>query len=298
MSDPQAHVPASPSLVSFVLANVRIRTNVCTRQTGESGYRLLPRVVPDYNLIFVTRGAVTWHIAGEAHPMTPGEAVLVPPGVRHEARGSAAHSFGSVHWELTLPGGQDALQLLVPPTRQTFAPGSRLERYLQGFLDEFDRASFEETTQMTPGWSRLIALELLRENAREGRLRQPAVDPLVIDLLDELRRRIDKPTTLGELARRSGFSPQHLNRLFGRVLGVTPLRYLARMRMERAAELLEADQLTVQAIALRVGYTDPYYFSRVFREHFDRSPQQYRDALQRSDGSDSPAGDSRDPFTS
>ena len=89
-----------------------------------------------------------------------------------------------------------------------------------------------------------------------------------------------EPTTLDWLSERSGFTPQHLNRVFRGLLGVTPLQYLNRMRMERAASLLADGRLTIKAIAREVSFDDPYYFSRQFKQHFGRSPAQYRDALQ------------------
>jgi AraC family transcriptional regulator of adaptative response / methylphosphotriester-DNA alkyltransferase methyltransferase len=82
--------------------------------------------------------------------------------------------------------------------------------------------------------------------------------------------------TLDQLASRSGFSPQHLNRVFRRTLGVTPLQYLNRRRMEHAAALLRDGRLTVSAVGQQVGFADPYYFSRVFSQHFKQSPTEYR----------------------
>jgi len=83
----------------------------------------------------------------------------------------------------------------------------------------------------------------------------------------------------------AGYTPQHLNRTFTRALGVTPLRQLTRLAEEHAASLLAEGTLTVKAVAAAVGIDDPYYFSRVFRQHFGRSPAQYRTAA----GSNSPS---------
>jgi transcriptional regulator GlxA family with amidase domain len=127
-------------------------------------------------------------------------------------------------------------------------------------------------------WARLVVLELLRYDAERGTLRQRSIDPLIAAVLEEMSHRIDQLTTLEDLARCSGFSAQHLNRVFRRILGVTPLKYLMRMKLERSAQMLMDGRQTVAAIAATVGFDDPYYFSRVFRRHFGRSPAQYRDA--------------------
>jgi transcriptional regulator GlxA family with amidase domain len=150
---------------------------------------------------------------------------------------------------------------------------------------EWDRRDAPATLLTMPAWGRLITLELLRHDAAAGTLRQRAVDPLIASLLDELSRRIAQPTSLDELAKIAGYSSQHLNRTFRRVLGVTPLQHLTRLRIEHAASLLAEGRLTVRAIAAAVGMDDPYYFSRSFRQHMGLSPAQYRTAA----GSNSPS---------
>jgi AraC-like DNA-binding protein len=133
------------------------------------------------------------------------------------------------------------------------------------------------TRLLMPTWARLITLELLRYDAECCLLHSRPIDQLVIAVLAELGTRLDVATNLEQLAARTGFSPQHINRVFRRTLGVTPLRYLTRVRMERAAALLIHSELTVHAVARRVGYDDPYYFSRVFKQCYGCSPSKYRD---------------------
>ncbi|MGH7214606.1 MAG: helix-turn-helix domain-containing protein [Tepidisphaeraceae bacterium] len=293
MSVPPAHASAlsapSPAFVDFVLRHAQVKTNPGTRQKWETPYTLLPRIVPDYNLIFLTRGRAVWElIDGPTYALSPGDLLVVPPGPRHRGYSTTRRmTLGSIHFEVTLPGGQDVFSLLVPAPVRHVQRGSRLDRYLRGCFEEFDRNDDAHAMLMMPGWSRLVALELIRYDARHGLLRRRAVDPLIADMLEELDRRIERPTDLRELARLAGFTPQHLNRVFRRSLGFTPLQYLNRMRLERAAVLLADGRLTVRAVANRSGFADPYYFSRQFRAHFGRSPAQYREA---ADASAPPAG--------
>lgn len=274
------------SLLHFVLSRLRVHTAVCSRQKFENGYVLPTRTVPDYNYIWVTRGTVVWVIEGVAYTMHAGDMVLVPPDVEHRGYSTTRRgTLGSIHVMATLGGGQDVFQILTPATFRTVTPKSRLEKYLHSVLAEYDRGDDEATQLTMDAWGRLVTLELLRHDAAAGLLKQRELDPLIAELLDELYRRVDRVTTLDELAEWSGFTPQHLNRTFRRVLGVTPLQHLTRLRMERAAALLKEGVLTVKAIAAAVGMDDPYYFSRVFSEHFGVSPTQYRTAA----GSENPS---------
>ena len=267
------------SLVQFVLRHLQIKIGTCSRQKHEDGYSLPKRTVPDYNLIFVTRGRPVWVMADEPIPLEPGRLLIVPPDVWHHAYCRTRRvTIGSIHLEASLPGGQDAFDLLRPARTIDFARDTPLQRYLHGALTEFDRGSFVDTRMMLVGWGRLITLELLRQAHEQSLLRPRPIDPVVAQVLDHLVQRVGSRMSLDELAEFAGYSPQYLNRVFRRLLGVTPLQYLARLRMDRAASLLIEGRLTVKAIAEAVGYEDPYFFSRVFKQHFGRSPAQYRDS--------------------
>jgi AraC-like DNA-binding protein len=233
-----------------VLANARVQTNICTRQRFETGYTLAPRKVPDYNFIYVTRGRVVWVVEGDEHEMSPCDLVIVPPRVPHRAFSRTRRvTLGSVHVEVTLPGGQDVFQLLGPPRAQRQTRGGRFDRYFRAAIDEFDRSDPAHIAQMMPGWAKLLAFELFIDNAKRGLLDPRPIDPVVAGVLDEVHRHANEDISLAQLAAWSGFTAQHLNRRFREVLGVTPLRYHTRLRLDRAAGLLADGRLTVRAIA-------------------------------------------------
>jgi AraC-like DNA-binding protein len=287
-------MPSPPrSLVQFVLQHVQVKKNLCTRQKVGTGYTLAPRVVPDYNIIFMTAGEVVWVIEGVDHVLGPGRMVLVPPAVPHQGYSRTDEMcLLSYHADVTLPGGQNVFDLLIPPRSQTVVPGSRLDHYLRQAGDEHDRPDPMDANLMLRSWVELIFTELLRDNFERGLLDYRETDPVVVDVLESLLDRVSEPTTLEELAQFAGYSPQHLNRVFRRALGVTPLQYLTRLRMQRASELLTEGRLTVRAIARAVSFDDPYYFSRLFKQHTGESPAQYRERT----GSESPSLHSDAPF--
>lgn len=84
-----------------------------------------------------------------------------------------------------------------------------------------------------------------------------------------------------------GISPAYLCRLFKRFGEQSPYRYLLRQRMSLAADYLTHECLQVQQTARRLGYTDPYQFSKAFKRVAGISPQHFqkRTANRRSDGS-------------
>lgn len=280
-------------LIHYVLRHMTVKTNLCSRQKFEDGYRCPRRTVPDYNLIYTIRGSVTWVMGETPRSMHPGDLMIIPPAVLHHAYSETQKvTLASVHVEVRLPGGQEVFSLLNPPQFQYLPGGSHLDRYFRGLADEFDRDSEEERGFTLPGWAHLIVHELFRHDASAGLLHPRVADPMVADLLRELDLFMVQPVTLSELSRRSGFSAQHLNRIFRRALGMTPLQYLTRMRLERAAAMLREGSKTVGSIASDTGFEDAYYFSRLFKQHYGHSPVEYREAM----NSDSPSPRSNAPF--
>lgn len=272
-------------LVEFVLDHTRVQTNVCSLQDHRVGYRLAPRRIPDHNLIYVLEHHAVWVLEDTPYELAPGHLLIVPPRMWHHGYSTEKSvTIFSVHLEMTLPGGQDVFDMLSFPRMQQVLPASSLDGYLTGAANEFHRSSENERLLMLPNWGRMIGLELIIDNHRRGWLQHRVTDPLVAEILEELRRRADRPVRLGDLARWSGYSPQHINRVFRKVLGVTPLQHHLRLRMDRAAEtLLDNPNTRIATVARLLGFADPFHFSRLFRKVHGRSPTQFLAAARSCD---------------
>lgn len=101
-------------------------------------------------------------------------------------------------------------------------------------------------------------------------------DPTVRALERFVVARLDRQTTLAEMARATATSPRTLARRVEGALGTTPLRFAQRLRTTHAAHLLESTDLPVEEIAARVGYADAAAFRRVFRRETGEAPRARR----------------------
>ncbi len=82
--------------------------------------------------------------------------------------------------------------------------------------------------------------------------------------------------SISDVIGRSHYSQRHFIRLFSAAYGMTPQRYLLDVRIRRACAMLRDSVLPVTEIALRCGFGDPNYFSRIFRKYTGNSPSEYR----------------------
>ncbi|HVY39345.1 MAG TPA: AraC family transcriptional regulator [Polyangia bacterium] len=101
-------------------------------------------------------------------------------------------------------------------------------------------------------------------------------DPTVGLALGRLHERPAHPWTLQTLAREAGTSRSVLAERFTRLVGMAPLQYLARWRIQLAANLLRTTSLGLAEIAERVGYGSEPALSRAFKRTLGVSPAAYR----------------------
>ena len=82
--------------------------------------------------------------------------------------------------------------------------------------------------------------------------------------------------SLEEMARRLDITPEYLSTLFNKEVGINFSTFLKKFRISQAKRLLKGSELKIYEVANEVGYGDPKYFNRVFREEVGVSPGDYR----------------------
>ena len=103
-----------------------------------------------------------------------------------------------------------------------------------------------------------------------------ASDQIVGRSLALMHREPGRAWSVETLAEAAGTSRSVMGERFQRFLGEPPLTYLARVRMQRAARLLEATRKPVAQIAAEVGYESEAAFNRAFKRQFDLPPARFR----------------------
>jgi AraC-like DNA-binding protein len=78
-----------------------------------------------------------------------------------------------------------------------------------------------------------------------------------------------------------GMTPAHLRRLFRLFAGCSPVAYVNRARMRRAAAVLRTTDTPIKKVAADAGFEDIYYFTKTFSRHHGLPPGRYRRAFQR-----------------
>jgi len=89
----------------------------------------------------------------------------------------------------------------------------------------------------------------------------------------------DEELSLTKVAKAVNISPNYLSEKFKKVTGVNFVDYVARIRTEKARDLLEDVDLRTSEIAFAVGFQSLSQFNRVFKKLFRKSPTEFRARL-------------------
>lgn len=129
-------------------------------------------------------------------------------------------------------------------------------------------------------------IELSRYNVSKGTIDLAPSDIVITSLDEKLIEKAIKyvednisrsDLSVEELSRELGMSRVHLYKKMLQITGKTPIEFIRVIRLKRAAQLLRDSQLHVSEIAFQVGFNNPKYFSRYFKEEFGVLPSAYQE---------------------
>ena len=82
--------------------------------------------------------------------------------------------------------------------------------------------------------------------------------------------------SLDDISKNMYISPVYISKTFKEKTGESPINYLINLRLEKAKNLLLTTEAPIKVIAHSVGYSDAYYFSKLFKKYYEYSPHKFR----------------------
>ncbi|MBZ9870457.1 AraC family transcriptional regulator [Mesorhizobium sp. BR1-1-9] len=227
-----------------------------------------PRHASNYNNCGFTPGSSQRHTVGNGEP-----ALVLACGSFRANYGPALDLFAS----------------LATPIVETFDVHDQLDRVMAYAMTEL-AAQDVGGGPMSAALLKLVVLALLRRclvstNAWVERF-SILSDPPIARAFAEMASRPSVPHTVQSLSHAVGLSRSAFMARFAAAFGESPMSLLRRVRMRHAADLLAANALSVDQVALNAGYQSRSSFTRTFRRYYDSDPSEYR-ARARRDSSHS-----------
>lgn len=224
----------------------------------------------DYYLLYLVDGQLSVIINNKEHTIKKGSAVIFPPKYRYKYFGNPPIHYLYVHFT-----------------------GSYADRFLEecGFVDLPCIIENDFSVEMQSKFNLMINAFLYKdplyiqksacllqeilisiyENAKDKAEDSPLKASLKY-IHNFFTSKIDIPY----LANLENLSNSRYVTIFKKQMGKSPNEYIIDLRLQLAKSLLENTNMSIRQISESVGYTDQYFFSRLFKKHIGVSPQAYR----------------------
>ena len=245
-------------------------------QRCEGGYRWGPGVRDHFLIHLVLSGQGSYSARDATYALRAGDLFLVRPD---ETISYAADADDPWHYCWVGFHGTDALSLLAqtdftPSQPYLRLPDDLMLRPLLLAIYEARGSLPHDTARMAGRLYEFLAhLMGIAQRAAPGRIQ--VSQSHVHRACAYIAGNFADPITIESIARHAGVSRSLLYRAFRAELSLSPAAYLAQFRMRQACMLLRRQELSIKAVAFSVGYEEPLYFSRRFREIMGISPSVY-----------------------
>ncbi len=102
------------------------------------------------------------------------------------------------------------------------------------------------------------------------------LDKEILAAQDFMEKSFSSKIYIDDIAENAGISPRHFKRRFKKATNETPIAYIQHLRIEKAKEMLEKSNETINEITWKIGYEDINSFRRLFKKNTGMSPKDYR----------------------
>lgn len=229
----------------------------------------------EYVLLYCTAGMGTVIIGTKVMQLKPNHFVILPKNTYHHYKSSSADPW-SIYW-LHFTGMQADLlyrkyaELKKEPVFLAY-DARRIEIFDQIFSlieNSFDERNLEIVN--------IKYLDFLSDflYAQEINSLTPGRDK-ISNSIQFMKKNPDRQFSVQELAAQQHLSVTHYSRLFHAKTGSSPNQYFIQLKVQSACQYLYFTDMSIKEICRKLGFDDPFYFSRVFKKLMGTSPMNYR----------------------
>lgn len=236
----------------------------------------------EIEIIYINSGHCILKVEDEFVPMKKGDCLSIPAGRTHSfgVDNKGQCSITQLEFQMEVPESLgEELVFLRQDEKYYKLTGCETVRYLMESMSRFFRLTKnkeEREAQLAFGFFQLF-IELSAKIRETERLKKKArKNGKTEEVIQYINENYDGDITMEQVAEKFGLSSRYIRKCFSEETGMSCQQYITALRIERSKELLWFTSDTATEIALNVGFNSSQYFSRVFQQHMEMTPLEYR----------------------
>lgn len=235
-----------------------------------------PVTIPHYIMYVVTSGQAAITIHNTDLVLNEGSIYFITSKTKHTIKGLTNYNDINIiyfHFDMNVNTEHSTNQFEIPIHIKDIN-GSILYEKISSYFEFYNSQTRYPDTDINSRFYDILA-ECVKftSDYHQG---HPNLSDSIITFLTE---HATVPLNTKDMEKRFFLTYKYMGTVFKKKTGYTILGYHTKLRMESAARMLENTFYSIDEISGQLGYSDPLYFSRVFKKHHGISPQAYRKSI-------------------
>jgi AraC-like DNA-binding protein len=240
------------------------------------------RVLPEFQMVYITRGEGVFVSGGCTFKVKPGSIMLTLPGLKHAYR-----PLLKTGWQEYWVGfkGEYFFKILeegrLSPEYIFFETGLH-DSILAAFNQIIDEVKNQRPLYQLKTCALILSL-IAEVLTRERRRDQPnQYEKVVARAKYLMESNVYGAINLPSISEELGISVSWLNSIFKEYTSMTPYQYYIHIKIHKTESLFEQEDISVKEAAYRMGFEDQYYFSRLFKNKTGFSPTEWKKIIKQT----------------
>jgi AraC-like DNA-binding protein len=263
-------------------------------QFHDPSWHMAPNRHESFEMVYMKRGKAVFEIAGYPAQIGPNDIIIIKPNQPHKFIVKSetgcefivlsfkfVNSFASQHSDVSL---EDFLNFVRGKESGAFitlkvSQKNEIITLLNRILNEkgnSDIGSEFLNYLLVMELFVLISRALKMEWESSIKNKSPKIKELIQVSVNYIHNNYERDISLKDIAQYVFLSTSYFTRAFKEEMGISPISYLLKIRIERAKELLKETDKRISEIALSVGFSNQQRFNDIFKKYAKLTPLQYR----------------------
>lgn len=252
------------------------------QQESDVAYHYREHVQEEYEFIYILSGSVEYECDGEKFTVNADDMYFIQPGQKHkETSLSEPLKFIYVKFFLYNYRGVRMDSFLKDVSLQKF------EKPARGLRTKFIKI-FDEMVNQELGFKQIVEnciSEILIDVMRILKMSQAektstsSINNVIALIIEDIAMNVHKNYSVEEISRAYGISKSSLHHAFKKQTGLPFKDYVNRMKIKEAEHQLTVTDKTVTHIAWSLGFSNVYYFCRLFKKYKGITPTEFRNRV-------------------
>lgn len=244
-------------------------------------YRERPAGSEAYIVIYCIEGEGWYRLDDhKTQVLQKGSAVVIPAQMAHEYASSEEHPWSIYWWHMKGENAADFFPGAIGHTEPIPVPVEKSLKIVELFDECYELLQkgyslnhIIYVSQLACHLAAILRFSQLQPLSSLQQRNKHDIERTVKFMIEHLESHM----TLSDLAAQANLSIPHFTHMFKKATGYAPIDYYLRLKIQLACQHLDLTEHSIKEISHRLGFEDPYYFSRLFKKIMGRSPSEYRD---------------------